>query len=103
MFLGYGENEMTPEAKDLIESMLKLDQNERITIDGSEKLRKHKFFEGFDWDNLRTINAPIIPQRKFDENVSVKKFTEQEKNNPFFKETEKDLNPNEVFHIFKFF
>ena len=99
MFLGYGENEMTPEAKDLIESMLKLDQNERITKDGSEKLRNHKFFDGFDWENLRTINAPIIPRRKFDENVSVNKFTEQEKSDPFFKEKQKHLNPNEVFHI----
>lgn len=37
---------MTPEAKDLIENMLKLDENERITKNGSEALRNHIFFRG---------------------------------------------------------
>jgi len=90
---------MTPEAKDLIENMLRLDPNDRITKNGSDALRKHKFFEGIDWDNLRTIPGPIIPKRKIDENVSTRIFNDQEKNNPFFKGTsEENLNKGEVFN-----
>ena len=95
--IGYGENEMTPEAKDLIENMLKIDENERITKNGSEALRNHIFFSGIDWENLRTIAGPIIPQRKIDENVTTKNFNEQEKINPFFKApSDNTLNKREV-------
>ena len=87
---------MTPEAKDLIERLLKMNPNERITKNGSEELRKHVFFEGIDWENLRTTNAPIIPQRKPDESVTMKKFTEQEINNPFFKASGNEMNEKEV-------
>jgi len=34
--------------------------------------------KGLDWENLRTFNAPIIPQRNFYENVSVKKINNPE-------------------------
>ena len=88
---------MTPEAKDLIENMLKLDENERITKNGSEALRNHIFFSGIDWENLRTIAGPIIPQRKIEENVTTKNFNEQEKINPFFKApSDNTLNKREV-------
>lgn len=94
---------MTPEAKDLIENMLKLDENERITKNGSEALRNHVFFSGIDWENLRTIAGPIIPQRKIEENVTTKNFNEQEKNNPFFKApSDNTLNKCEVFLIMIF-
>jgi len=40
----------------------------------SNNLKKHKFFEGIDWENLRKMKSPIIPEvsgptdcRHFDE------------------------------------
>lgn len=92
---------MTPEAKDLIEKLLKLDENERITRNGSEELRSHPFFEGIDWKSLRTVSAPIIPQRSPEETVTVKTFNEQERSNPFHENPSyKDLNKNEVLYIY---
>jgi len=88
---------MTPEAKNLIENMLRLDPNDRITKNGSDALRKHKFFEGIDWENIRTMAGPIIPQRKIEENVTTRTFNDLEKNNPFFKgNSEESLNKCEV-------
>lgn len=94
---GYNQDEMTPEAKDLIVNLLKLDENERITKNGSAVLRKHPFFVGINWENLRTLDAPIFPHRKQGDTVTAKNFSELEKNNPFLKNSiYQDLNINEV-------
>lgn len=83
--LGYGENQLTPEAYDLISKLLKLNEEERITKNGSALVREHPFFKGIDWVNLRSIEAPIIPMKSLDKNISLKVFSDKEKNDPFFK------------------
>lgn len=94
---------MTPEAKDLIESLLKSNENERITKRGSDKMRKHPFFAGIDWDNLRTKSAPIIPHTTPEESLTLRNFNENEKKNPFFQaSSEKSLNKSEVYSLFIF-
>lgn len=94
---------MTPEAKDLIENLLKLNENERITKNGSHEMRKHPFFIGIDWDNLRTISAPIIPHTTPEDSLTLRNFNENEKKNPFFQaSSEKSLNQSEVFFLFLF-
>jgi len=57
-------------AKDLFSKLI-CDARDRI---GFDQLKKHKFFEGIDWDKLRQVRAPIVPEitgptdcRHFDE------------------------------------
>lgn len=64
------EANLSEPAKDLISKLI-CDSTNRISFD---QLKKHKFFEGIDWDNLRKMKAPIVPEvsgptdcRHFDE------------------------------------
>lgn len=41
--MGYGENEITPEAVDLIKNLLKINPNERLKL---EEIKSHPFFNG---------------------------------------------------------
>jgi serine/threonine protein kinase len=89
---------MSPEAKDLIEKLLVKDPKSRLTADG---IKKHPFFEGIDWNNLRKTKAPIIPKYISKKDTSnfvreTKVFDDKEKNDPFYNEAslEKDKVPN---------
>jgi serine/threonine kinase 38 len=51
------EANLSEPAKDLISKLI-CDSTNRISFD---QLKKHKFFEGIDWENLRKMKAPIVP------------------------------------------
>ena len=44
------------EARNLVESLMMKDPMKRITI---QEIKKHKFFEGFDWNNISAQEPPI--------------------------------------------
>jgi protein-serine/threonine kinase len=46
------ENVMSKEAEDLIRSFL-TDAKNRIGYNSVEEIKKHKFFKGIDWDEIR--------------------------------------------------
>jgi len=52
------EANLSEPAKDLISKLI-CDATNRISF---EHLKKHKFFEGIDWENLRKMKAPIVPE-----------------------------------------
>jgi len=62
--IGYGEDQLSPEAQDLILGLLQKNPEKRLTI---EQVKAHKFFKGFEWDKVKTMKAPIIPQKKEEE------------------------------------
>ncbi|KAI8906318.1 kinase-like domain-containing protein [Gorgonomyces haynaldii] len=51
---------LSREAEDLLQRLM-CDANMRLT---GENIRLHPFFRGVDWDNLRNIRAPLVPQLK---------------------------------------
>ena len=57
--IGYGEDQMTPEAKDLIERFLDPDPVTRLGTNGLEEIKTHKFFNGIDWSKLHKMNSPL--------------------------------------------
>lgn len=59
--IGYGEDCITVEASRLISSLLKLEPSDRLTI---SQIKAHPFFEGLDWDRIKEMNPPIVPQKK---------------------------------------
>jgi len=64
-----------PEAKDLILSLMcRVEQ--RLDIN---TIKSHKWFKGMDWDNLRGVSPPWVPDLKNEEDTSnFEKFEEQE-------------------------
>jgi len=55
-------NYLSEDAKDLLRKLLNKNPNKRMKIDQDFKiLQKHRFFRKIDWDNLRKIKPPIIP------------------------------------------
>ncbi len=59
---------------DLVKKLLRTYQSKRLgrTKGGTAAVMKHKWFSGFDWDTLmnKTMNVPIQPKVKHDEDMS---------------------------------
>lgn len=60
--IGTGEGEIHPEAADLMAKLLVIDPEKRLGANGAAEIKKHPWFKGIDWDNLRKMPAPIIPE-----------------------------------------
>ena len=69
-------NNFSDEAKDLITKLLDLDPEKRIGAgrSGFENLKKHKYFEDINWDDLenKKIQAPFVPD--LDNSTDLKYF-----------------------------
>ncbi len=72
---------MSKEAEDLIYKMIN-NKNIRLGKNGSNEIKKHPFFKGTDWDNIREQKAPFIPELSSDYDTRYFEiFQEQE---PFY-------------------
>ena len=72
---------MSKEAEDLIYKMIN-NKNIRLGKNGSNEIKKHPFFKGVDWDNIREQKAPFIPELSSDYDTRYFEiFQEQE---PFY-------------------
>lgn len=52
---------ISEEVKDVMQGLLCEPEN-RLCQDGIEDLIRHPFFKGFDWQNVRSLKAPYIPE-----------------------------------------
>lgn len=64
-----GEDEVSPEAKDLINKLLCIDPQERLGSNkdekfasGGEEIRSHPWFDGLNWETLLQDEAQFVPQ-----------------------------------------
>jgi serine/threonine kinase 38 len=72
---------ISKEAEDLINKMIN-NSDERLGRNGIEEIKKHPFFKGVDWDNIRNTKAPFIPDIKND--YDTKYFEKFEVEEPFY-------------------
>ena len=50
---------ISEEAKDLIFKMIS-NSNNRLGKNGADEIKKHPFFNGIDWDNIRNSKPPFF-------------------------------------------
>ena len=75
---------LSPEAENFILRMVSPSET-RLGIHGVEEIKKHPFFKGLDWNNIRKMKAPFIPELKNDYDTHYfDTFQEQE---PFYPPT----------------
>ncbi|KAL6773846.1 hypothetical protein ACKKBG_A22740 [Auxenochlorella protothecoides x Auxenochlorella symbiontica] len=53
---------LSPEAQDLIRSLLRSEPEERLGAQDLQELRRHPFFRGIDWDTLWTQHGPSFAE-----------------------------------------
>jgi serine/threonine kinase 38 len=89
------------EADNLIRRLVTVPES-RLGLNGSEEIKKHPFFKGVDWDNIRYCKSPFIPElgndwdtRYFDT------FTESEPFYPPEKKSKKGRKVKFTFNIFR--
>ena len=72
---------LSPEAENFILRMVSPPEK-RLGVHGVEEIKKHPFFKGIDWNNVRKMKAPFIPELKYDYDTHYfDTFQEQE---PFY-------------------
>jgi serine/threonine protein kinase len=59
--VGREEDEMTPEAHDLINKLLTTDPQKRLGYKNINEIKKHPFFAEIDWDHIMEEEAPFKP------------------------------------------
>ena len=68
-FLEFPNNiKISIEAEDLIRKLINYD-NVRLGKNGAQEIKKHPFFNNFDWDNILKLTPPFIPDLKSDYDV----------------------------------
>jgi WD40 repeat protein len=59
----YWPPDLPPEAKDLVDKLLDKDITKRLGCgsDGGQSIRKHKFFDGLNFNELSKMRPPVVP------------------------------------------
>ena len=75
------EANLSPAATDILKKLVS-DSENRLGRNGADDIKKHPFFEGLDWENLRKIKSPYIPNVTSD--ISTENFDKFDEEEPFF-------------------
>ena len=87
---------ISEEAEDLICKLIN-NPNERLGLRGADEIKKHPFFKGIDWDNIRKTKAPFIPKIKNDYDTSY--FENYEVKEPFYPPLKKRLKRKDIEYM----
>jgi len=81
------------EAENLIRKMVTTPE-QRLGYSGPEEIKRHPFFKGFDWNNVRAINPTFIPDIKSD--YDTKYFDTFPEQDPFYPPEKKQKKRKDI-------
>ena len=87
---------ISKEAEDLIMKLIN-NSNERLGLKGAEEIKRHPFFKGIDWENLRNTKAPFIPKLKNDYDTSY--FENYKIKEPFYPPQKKRTKRKDIEYM----
>ena len=87
---------ISEEAKDLIYKMIN-NSNNRLGINGADEIKKHPFFNGVDWDNIRNSKPPFIPILKNEYDTSY--FEKFEVIEPFYPKSKDKFRRKDIEYL----
>ena len=87
---------LSKEAEDLISKLIN-NSNERLGLRGADEIKRHPFFKGVDWENIRFKKAPFIPNIKND--YDTKYFETYESKEPFYPNLKKKNKRKDVEYL----
>lgn len=80
------EANLSPAATDILKKLI-CDHEHRLGKNGVSEIKLHPFFEGVDWENIRTNKSPYIPKLKSD--IDTEYFDNFDEEEPFYPPVEK--------------
>lgn len=75
------EANLSDEATDLIKKLV-CDAEDRLGRNGATEIKEHAWFDGLDWDNIKSSKAPFIPE--VSSPTSAENFDDFKEEEPFF-------------------
>ena len=87
---------ISEEAKDLIFKMINTSNN-RLGKNGADEIKRHPFFNGIDWDNIRNSKPPFIPILKNEYDTSY--FENFEIKEPFYPVTKNKFKRKDIEYL----
>jgi serine/threonine kinase 38 len=87
---------ISEEAKDLIFKMIS-NSNNRLGKNGADEIKKHPFFNGIDWDNIRNSKPPFVPILKNEYDTSY--FEKFEISEPFYPKAVNKFKRKDIEYI----
>lgn len=97
-FLKFPSNvKVSEEVKDLMSSLMN-DVDKRLGYNGADEIKKHPWFRGVDWKNLKGMKAPFIPKVNSDQDTRYFE-TINDKTQPFYHAETKRRTVEKVSNI----
>ena len=87
---------ISSEAEDLILKLIN-SPNKRLGKNGSDEIKKHPFFKGLDWENIRKTKPPFIPDIKNE--YDTKYFENFEQKEPFYPTPKKHKKRKDIEYL----
>jgi serine/threonine kinase 38 len=75
------DSNLSPAAIDLLKRMI-TDSDSRLGRNGADEIKVHPFFEGIDWNKLKLMRPPYIPNVASE--ISAENFDKFDEEEPFY-------------------
>jgi len=70
--IGYNDNQISPDAADLINGLLEHNPEKRLgTKNGAKEIKAHPFFQGTNWEGLLDEEPPFVPEPMVDPTAAI--------------------------------
>ena len=84
---------VSDEVKDLMTNLIN-DVDKRLGYNGADEIKRHPWFKGIDWNNLKSMKPPFVPDVKSDYDTKNFEIFKEKPDRPFLNADRKGRNIN---------